>query len=583
MKNKLEIFFTKLAVKLWQSINRFPFPVFMAAITVILIIVQNHLPQNTLVSTRDLLVRITFVFALGFPLFLSLDVFLQRNFKIKMITKTLFHFLCSAFLLLYYIFLLSKLDFISGARYAIYTGILYLIFLFVPMLFSKESYELYIVKLFTSFVTVLLYSIILFIGVAAIIGSTVLLFKLNISSKIYIDIATIIFVLITPVLFLSNVPPPGIILYLENYPRVLKILFLYIILPILSIFLVIFYLYFATILFKPWPSNTIFRISFYFLIISVVTLFFTYPLAKISKWSKTFVAVFPKLLLPFVVLMILSLGIRIQGYGVTHNRYFLVIIAIWITFSLIYLSFKNSPQNIILPICLSMLLFLSATGPWNFSLVTKMSQSKIFNKIIIKYDMLQQGKILKSSKDISLEDKIRITSIINYYENHYDIRSLNYIPTDFSIDKMKDVFGFEPEYYQSFNESVADHHYYNSGNQNNILNIKDFDYILTISNSGEEETLISKDLMEIVIKKSELIIKNKGETLYTKNLSDLVEKIYAYKSDKNLLTTEELTIKDGNEKLELVYVFDSLDLDKDLISNTIKIYNMNLKLLVKLR
>jgi hypothetical protein len=65
-----------------------------------------------------------------------------------------------------------------------------------------------------------------------------------------------------------------------------------------------------------------------------------------------------------------------------------------------------------------------------------------------------------------------------------------------------------------------------------------------------------------------------GKILYNKNLSDLVEKIYAYGNDKNGLSTEELTINDRNENLEL---------SKDLNSNTIQIYNMNLKLLVKLR
>ncbi|MBC8061019.1 MAG: DUF4153 domain-containing protein [Clostridiaceae bacterium] len=581
MKNKLTSFFTKLTVKLWQSLKRFPLPVLMAASTVILIIVLNHLPQNTLESTRDLVARIALVFALGFPLFLSINVFLEGRSQIKTSTKNLILFSGSVILALYFVFLFSKLDSTSGIRYSIYTGVLYLMFLYIPKTFKKESYELYVVKLFTSFVTVLLYSIILFIGVAAIIGSTVLLFKLSISGEIYIDIATIIFGLIAPVLFLSEIPAYETILYLESYPKVLKILFLYIILPILSIFLVIFYLYFATILFKPWPSNIIFRIAFYFLITSIVALFFTYPLTVTNKWGKVFTSIYPKLLLPLVVLMFMSLWIRLSNYGVTNSRYFLVIAAIWIAFSLIYLSLNINPKNIILLISLSILLFLSATGPWNFSQVTKMSQSEIFKNIIVKYDMLLQGKVQKSSKEINLEDKVTLTSILNYYENHYDLKGLNYLPVDFSMDKMKDVFGFEPEYYQGYNNTGANHQYYNSGNQNNILNIKDYDYIITIFNSSEEETLITKDAMEIILKKSDLIIKNNGKTLYNKNLSELAGKIYSNKNDKNMLTTEELTIKDGNENLDVVYVFDNLDLSKDLNSNIIQIYSMNLKLLVK--
>jgi len=313
-----------------------------------------------------------------------------------------------------------------------------------------------------------------------------------------------------------------------------------------------------------------------------VALFFTYPLGITNKWAKNFTTVFPKLLLPLVILMFMSLWIRISSYGITHTRYFLVIAAIWITFSLIYLSIKKNPKNIILPICLSVLLFLSATGPWNFSKVTQISQTKIFNNIIVKYDMLEEGKIVATSKQISTQDRITLTSIVNYYQSHYNLKSLEYLPNNFTIDKMKTVFGFEPEYYQGYNNISSNHRYYNLKDQNSILDIKGYNYIVNISNNMGDETIISKDSIEIVLNKSNLTIKNKGKMLYNKNISDLVSKIYASNNNKDSLTTEELTIKDGNENLDLVYVFNNIELSKDDGSDIIQIYNMNVKLLIKL-
>ena len=77
MKNKFTAIFTKLAIKFYQSIKRFPLPIFMATSTVILLIVLNHLPMGGSESTKSLIERMTLVFALGFPLFLSLEYFLR--------------------------------------------------------------------------------------------------------------------------------------------------------------------------------------------------------------------------------------------------------------------------------------------------------------------------------------------------------------------------------------------------------------------------------------------------------------------------------------------------------------------------
>lgn len=583
MKTKLVTLMKKLAVKFWYSVKRFPVSIAMAASAVAIFIVLNHLAPNASESLRELLKRIAFVLALGVPLFLSIKVFFERNPQVKSITKITINIAGLLILVIYFIFLLPKLNPVWEARYSIYTLFLYLLFLFIPMLFRGEGYELYAVKLFTGFVTVLLYSIILYAGISAVLGSTILLFKLKISSRIYADIASIVFGILAPVLFLSYVPAYGTKLHVENYPKVLRILFLNIILPILSVFSLIFYIYFLTILFKPWPGNIIFRIAFFFLLSSIVTVFFIYPLSSINKWAKTFVAFFPKLLLPFIILMFMSLIIRIRVYGFTFTRYFLVAAAIWITFSLIYLSFIKKSRNILLPISLAVLLFLSVTGPWNFSSVTNMSQNSKFNEILVKYDMLQEGKIVKSSKEISEEDKISLTSIIDYYRNNFSFKDLKYLPDNFTEDKIKDVFGFEPIYYYGYRSSEGDHYFYNLEEQNYILDVKDYDFMAALVYEDKAKTNISKGSLNISIDRGSISIKNNEKEIYSKSLSEIVKKINLKNGNKKGLTAEEMTIKDGNENLDVVYLFNNLDIAKDYNSDSIEIYNFNLNMLVKLK
>lgn len=577
MKTKFLSLLKMLAVKFWLSIKRFPLSIIMAALVVILSIVLNHLDSSTNESLIELLKRTALIFALGFPLFLSVTIFFERKPDIKFSIKAESFMLGSIALLLYFIFLLSKLTPVTETRYWIYTLVLYLLFLIIPMLLSQESYELYIVKLFTSFVTVLLYSAILYAGISALLGSIELLFKFSISSKVYLDIAIIIFGIIAPVLFLSYVPIYGIKLYVKNYPKVLKILFLYIIIPILYIFLIIFYIYFLTLLSKQWPSNVIFRIAFSFLLTSIIAIFFIYPLRGMNKWTKLFIDIYPKLLLPLLFLMFMTLIIRIQAYGVTFNRYLLVILAIWIALSTIYLSFVKNAKNILILICLAAILFFSVIGPWNFSSITKLSQSTRLNKLLIKYNMLQNNKIVKSSKEMSMEDKANISSIVSYYGSNYSFKDLKYLPDNFSIERMKDVFGFDSDYYPKVTE-----YFYNLKDKNYIINVKDYDYIFIITN-GAERTTASNGPLSIVFDKTTISINNNGKKIYSKDITELIQEICSKNGNNTDLTAEEMTIPDNNKNLNVTYHFDTLGISRNFDSKNIQVYQLNLKLLIKLK
>lgn len=583
MKTKFASLLKMLAIKFWFSIKRFPLSIIMAAFFVIISIVLNHLGSGTNESFRELLKRIALILALGFPLFLSITVFFERKSNTKSIIKAEVYIFGLIILMLYLIFLLPRFTSTYKIRYSIYTSALYLLFLIIPMMLQKEGYELYIVKIFTSFVTVLLYSAILHAGISAILGSTALLFKFNISSKIYLDIAIIIYGIIAPVLFLSYVPIYGTKLYIENYPKVLRILFVCIIIPLLYVFLIIFYVYFLAVMFNSWPSNIIFRIAFFFLLSSIITVFFIYPLRNTNRWVRLFIAIFPKVLLPLLIPMFISLIMRIQAYGITFTRYFLVIAAIWIAITLIYLSFVKNAKNILLPLCLASMLFLAVTGPWNFSSVTKLSQNTRFNELLIKYNMLQNNKIVKTSKEISMEDKTSITSIISYYESNYSFKDLKYLPDNFSMVAMKDVFGFDSSYYPGDYTSKVINYNYNLKDKNYIINVKDYDYMFVAVTNDLEKNRISNGPLNIVFDKASISIDNNGKKIYSRNLAELIQKIYSKNGRNNNLTAEEMTITDGNENLNVIYLFDTIDISKNVDSNNIQIYQLNLKLLIKLK
>ena len=51
---------------------------------------------------------------------------------------------------------------------------------------------------------------------------------------------------------------------------------------------------------------------------------------------------FPKAILPLIVMMFISIGIRINAYGLTENRYYVVALGIWAFLVMIYFAFGKN-------------------------------------------------------------------------------------------------------------------------------------------------------------------------------------------------------------------------------------------------
>ena len=180
-----------LGKKFVASIKRFPETLLLATAAVITLIYMNHLDYSN-TGVRENLTRIAMVLALGIPLTLCVKVFFERKEKINM--KVIFgsYIGIAISLILYYLFMLNDINTISISRYIAFTISLYLTFSFIPYFFKRTNYDFYVVTLFNRFVTTYLYSIILFLGLVAIIFTINILFMANISSRIYFDLWLIV-------------------------------------------------------------------------------------------------------------------------------------------------------------------------------------------------------------------------------------------------------------------------------------------------------------------------------------------------------------------------------------------------------
>ncbi|NLT94466.1 MAG: DUF4153 domain-containing protein [Clostridia bacterium] len=561
-------------LRLMASLKRFPEPIALAfAIVVILIFINHNHPRE------DTLARVALVLALGIPLTLCVKMFFERK-KVSKVTEILVLALAAAGLAAYYRFLLPDMNMVSMSRYIGLSLPLYLLFMAIPYIGQKEDFEIYVIKLFTGFIVTYFYSLILFLGLVAINFTIDTLFSAGIPERVYLDLFFIVAGIFAPTYFLSVVPEQGVRFRKEDYPKFLKVLLLYIVLPLLTVYTAILYAYFIKIIVtRFWPAGIVSHLVLWYSFISIIAIFFIYILREDSTWARTFITYFPKLILPLLAMMFIAMGIRIDAYGITENRYWVMAGGLWATGCMLYLAFRKKPSNIKIVLSLAIIAALTVTGPWSAYSVSKYSQNARFEKLLTENNMLVDGRIVPS-QTVSQKDKISISSIIQYFERNHSLSQLKILPPDFSINKMKEVFGFELTYTsmsQYFNHFIKE--------ESTLLDIRGYDYYLSSQFIyGKGEAITQEDLSVSYNRDTfVLTIKKAGRTVYERNVGDIALAIHEKHYGVDSLERGDMTFVDENVQFKLVFLFNHISGHKEGSDGQPRIEWMDFSLLVKVK
>src|SRR5665647_3939030 len=168
-----------------NSLERFPQTIGISSTCVILLIYMSEITPGTSGDFIETLRRVTMVIALGIPLSVSIKLFFERleNYKKALLYAS---YLGSMLLLvLYYYFFLQDIGMVSMSRYIGFSLILYLIFLFISYLPNRDDFEFFVIRVFTRFFTTILYSLVLYLGLAAILFTIDKLLGVNIKGELY--------------------------------------------------------------------------------------------------------------------------------------------------------------------------------------------------------------------------------------------------------------------------------------------------------------------------------------------------------------------------------------------------------------
>ena len=420
--------------KTLNSLLRFPFSILFSLISTVLFIIITE--QSVLFNESSKIFRFMFTSILGIPLFVSIQLICERmevTARIKLLLK-----IAGLILLAFYFLTIPVTDYPKTyIRLTAYLFMLILCISFAPFIGIRQNFPFwrYNSIIIMRFLRTCLYGIILYVAISLAFVAIEQLFDVSLGEKLYFQLFIVISLFFCTWFFLSAIPMHFNKLSLNSdYSNALKIFVQFILIPIVILYSIILYAYFIKIIAVwEWPHGWVASLILGYSLLSIFTFLIIYPIRKspTNTYIRFFSRFFPYLLWPLIIILFVSIIKRISDYGITENRYFVLIMGIWLTFIMTYLLMTRLRDIKIIPVSLAIIIFLSVTGPWNAFMISKTSQLNCFEKILFKYEKIKEQTYKSNDEIMSYEDYNSLLSHSNYVLSNYGYKPFVKIFPDF--------------------------------------------------------------------------------------------------------------------------------------------------------
>lgn len=557
MKLKINSILGKAA----QAITRYPFTLFYSLLmttTAIYLAESDYLNKES----NFIALKILIVSSLGISLSFALQMLTQRNRKFK-----IFEFFLILFLLGYY-FILPKNeeDFTEVYVYLLIpTYILaHLLVAIVPYL-SREETEIkfweYNKKLFINFFLTIVFTGVLCGGIELAILAVDHLFNINFKYLIYYD--TFLFFLIFGSTFIFTLFNIDGLYELEKkveYPVVLKFFAQFILIPLLIIYLVILYIYSFKILLQ-WelPRGWVTYLVLAYSILGIFALLLVHPLKEQTNksWVKLFSQIFYFSLIPLMILLFVAIFTRLLEYGFTEPRYFVLLLAVWISLIFVYFVFYKKANIKFIPISLFVFGLFALIFPFlNAFSVSKNSQKKELVKILTENNLLKDGKI-------DFNQTVEYT-LVNELEDKFDYldeRNERDFLLKFLVDEQAEKALVKDFRFWSFNakfdsviyeKNTGKSQYTSLRNLKKSYEVESFDRVISSNAISDENFKINEDEFKFITDENQYkVVMNQKDSI------DLMPEIKEFFEDQmrenNMVDDLSIDFELGKYKFKLVF------------------------------
>ena len=413
--------FRDLFTQAGNTSSRYPFAMLAATMGSVMLLVmieqQADLWQHLRTHGQSLMASM-----LGVLIFFIADTYAERH-HIPSSRKLIIEIIAFAIIISYYLLLPKELAYKNYVRFVLFflTGLL--LVSYIPFTKSLELNAFWRFNLLLTVRAILasIYSAMFFGGIALALFAIDYLFGLKISAKLYLQLFIVTFGILNTLIFLAGIPQEiSALEKVEGYPRILRFLVQFVLLPLIVVYLVILYVYGASITVN-WslPKGLVTYLVIGFAIIGMATFLIIYPIRQQKEGHKLqiYSRNFSLGLFPLLALLFWGVGKRVQDYGVTELRYLVVVLALWLVGIHLYLLISKARNIKVITISLSLVCLLSAFGPWGVFMTAERSQENRFEKIMTASQLLQDGKITPSpkAKKLSPETQENLYSILKFF------------------------------------------------------------------------------------------------------------------------------------------------------------------------
>ena len=527
--------FDNIIKGLSMSFRRYPVAIAFAAVASVCGLILVNL-DNASEDTERLLVSILMAMVLGALVSLVLRVVYENNparMRIKVFSWIVFG--CAAALYIAYLYgTMEGFELFEMLRFAALS--LATVVLFMTAVFRRDTIyqEVYSTLTGWRLAITAAYTLIIWGGVSLILFAIERLLNVRIEEEAYMDTIIILLGFFSPVFFLSGIPEKGERLEPSGIYKFFRILVVYVIAPLLTAYTAVFYIYALRILFVwDWPDGMVGNMVLWYALIGTVTMYFLHGMDGESKWASFFGKWFPRIVILPIVLLFISLGIRINAYGITPNRYLLGVTGIWMLGCAVYqsiISYKVRNTRII-TISLAVIAILSFLGPWSAINTGRISQTNRLEKLLVENNMLKDDGTIVSRTDLDEETKGEISDKLRYLEYSYDYKKVDFLPKGFSTEDMKQVLGFEyTYYYPDFPiKDMEDYIFINQDILSGVVPISGYDYIWNSESWNENpvETSMGEISFRLIRDErgGEIIVEIDQDEIFAKEIAEYIDEI----------------------------------------------------------
>ncbi|MCG9794168.1 DUF4153 domain-containing protein [Flavobacterium algicola] len=407
--------FQKIVNETQKTILRFPLEILAAIVGTFFAIYA--IEENDR-DTQRIFVKIIMSCSLCLVLFLSISLYFLRDTKNNILRFT--SSLVSSGLTFAFIFQFAdSIKTFEAFQFVALSLTLHLLVSFAPFInkkYNEAAFWEFNKQLFLRILTSSLYSIFIYAGLSFALLATQNLFGIEYYNSIYLHLFYFVFGIFNTIFFLAGVPETNNEELSLKYPLALKKFTQFVLIPLINIYLVILLSYEIKIiaLFSlpvGWVSNLI----LVFAIFGILSLLLIHPIAnnQDNLWMQKFYKWFYYLLAPLLGLLFWAILYRINLYGVTHERYYVLALSLWLTIVTAYFIISKSAQIKFIPISMSIIAFLTIIGPQSANSISKWSQLNRF-----------KNYVSNTKAELTIEQERDLSSIVHFIRDNYGVEAL---------------------------------------------------------------------------------------------------------------------------------------------------------------